>query len=73
MDRNRPYLLGMYEKAMPADLTWKEKLEACKAGGFDWMEISIDETDEKINRLYWSAQEKNELVKTIKEIGRAHV
>jgi len=69
MDRNRPYLLGMYEKAMPADLTWKEKLEACKAGGFDWVEISIDETDEKISRLYWSAQEKNELVKTIKETG----
>ncbi len=69
MDRNRPYLLGMYEKAMPADLTWEEKLTACRKGGFDWVEISIDETDEKISRLYWSDREKNELVRAIKETG----
>ena len=35
MDRNKPYLLGMYEKSMPADLSWKEKLENCRAFGFD--------------------------------------
>lgn len=65
---NKPYLLGMYEKAVPADLTFEEKLRACKDGGFDWMEISIDETDEKISRLYWSDKEKNALVETMKEV-----
>jgi len=70
MAKDRQYLLGMYEKAVPADLSLKEKLEACKQGGFDWMEISIDETDEKISRLYWSKQEKDELVKAIKETGQ---
>lgn len=65
---NKPYLLGMYEKAVPADLTFEEKLRACKEGGFDWMEISIDETDEKISRLYWSDKEKNALVETMKEV-----
>ncbi len=51
MDRVRPYLLGMYEKAMPMELSWEEKLNACRKAGFDWVEISIDETDEKIARL----------------------
>ena len=70
MAKDRAYLLGMYEKAVPADLSLKEKLEACKKAGFDWMEISIDETDEKISRLYWSKEEKDELVKPIKETGQ---
>ena len=51
MARARQYLLGMYEKAMPMTLSWEEKLTACKNAGFDWVEISIDETDEKIARL----------------------
>ncbi|MCR4633332.1 MAG: L-ribulose-5-phosphate 3-epimerase [Erysipelotrichaceae bacterium] len=52
MARDRKYLLGMYEKSMPMTLTWEEKLNACKNAGFDWVEISIDETDKKIGRLY---------------------
>lgn len=69
MDKNRPYLLGMYEKAVPKNLSWKEKLLACKQAGFDWLEISIDETDEKINRLYMSKQDKEEIIQAIKETG----
>ena len=69
MDRNRPYLLGMYEKAMPKDLSWEEKLTACKRAGFDWVEISIDETDEKISRLYWSKEEREEMVRLMKKTG----
>ena len=69
MARNRHYLLGMYEKSMPMDLTWEEKLNACKKAGFDWIEISIDETDEKISRLYWSKEQKDELVALMKKTG----
>ena len=69
MAKTRQYLLGMYEKAMPIDLSWEEKLTNCKQAGFDWLEISIDETDEKINRLYWSKEEKDVLKKAIKETG----
>lgn len=69
MDKNKPYLLGMYEKAVPKFLSWKEKLLACKQAGFDWLEISIDETDEKINRLYMSEKDKKEIVQAIKETG----
>ena len=42
----RQYSLGLYEKAMPAELTWKEKLEAAKAAGYDFVEISVDENIE---------------------------
>ena len=70
MAKDRKYLLGMYEKAVPASLSLEEKLIACKEAGFDWMEISIDETDEKISRLYWSKEEKDALVNSIKKTGQ---
>lgn len=44
------YRIGLYEKAMP-NLTWNEKLQTTKELGFDFLEISIDETDEKLARL----------------------
>ena len=68
MDKDRKYLLGMYEKSMPSNLSWKEKLEACKEANFDWVEISIDETDEKINRLY-DLDTIDEIKQAIKETG----
>ena len=69
MDKNKPYLLGMYEKSMPNDLEWKEKLLFCKEAGFDWLEISIDETDDKLGRLDWTVQQKNQLRRDIEETG----
>lgn len=65
----RAYTLGLYEKAMPKELTWKEKLAAAKNAGYDFVEISIDETDEKLTRLKWSREERMELVKTMEEVG----
>ncbi len=44
------YSLGLYEKAMP-DVSWEEKLTLTRECGFDCMEISIDETDQKLARL----------------------
>lgn len=65
----KAYTLGLYEKAMPGDLTWKEKLETAKAAGYDFVEISIDETDAKLSRLDWSKEERRELVNTMYEVG----
>ena len=64
----RAYTIGLYEKAMPGTLTWREKLEAAKAAGYDFLEISIDETEERLNRLQWSREERLELVKLMYEI-----
>lgn len=59
--------LGLYEKAMPKDLSWHEKLALTKEAGFDWLEISIDETDEKLARLDFSKEDKQALRKAMIE------
>lgn len=65
----KAYSIGLYEKAMPKTLTWKEKLECAKECGYDFVEISIDETDEKLARLEWSMEERLDLIKTMQEVG----
>ena len=65
----KAYSIGLYEKAMPNTLTWKEKLEAAKEAGYDFVEISIDETDAKLARLDWTKEERLELVKTMYDVG----
>ena len=65
----REYTLGLYEKAMPKELSWREKLCAAKEAGYDFVEISIDETDEKLARLDMSREERTELVDLMAEIG----
>ena len=68
----KPYTLGIYEKAMPAELSWKEKMETAKAAGYDFIEISIDETEEKLKRLDMGKQERLELVRLMYEDGNAN-
>ena len=65
----RAYQLGLYEKSMPKDLSWQEKLQAAKDAGFDYVEMSIDETDEKLARLDMDEQEKEEIHQAIKKVG----
>ncbi len=61
------YYLGLYEKSMPNTLTFEEKLINAQEAGFDFMEISIDETDEKLSRLKWGSKQKNALVNIIRQ------
>lgn len=42
---------------MPNRLSLPEKLREAKDAGFDYLELSIDETDEKLARLMWSEKE----------------
>ncbi len=55
--KKQKYRLGLYEKAMPNSLNIEEKLAYVKICGFDWLELSIDESDEKQARLCQSAAE----------------
>lgn len=52
---------GIYEKALPNAFNWEEKFIAAKTAGFDYIEISIDESDERLKRLDWSTEERNNL------------
>ena len=61
--------LGIYEKALPPDTTWRQKLEIAREAGYDFIELSIDETDRRLARLEWSQEERLELVKDIAETG----
>lgn len=65
----KQYAIGLYEKAMPPTLSWREKLAFAKEAGYDFVEISIDEKDDKLARLDWTAEERLELVRTMKEVG----
>ncbi|WP_392566996.1 L-ribulose-5-phosphate 3-epimerase [Utexia brackfieldae] len=49
--------LGIYEKAIPNIYTWPEKLQTAQSLGFDFIEISIDESAERQERLDWSEKE----------------
>lgn len=66
---NKEYTLGLYEKAMPASLSWKEKMLTAKKAGYDFIEISIDETDDKLARLDMSCKERAEIVRLMQETG----
>ena len=63
------YYLGLYEKSMPATLSMKEKMIEAKNAGFDFLEISIDETDEKLSRLKWDKNQKLDILKCSMDTG----
>ncbi|MEG2543884.1 MAG: L-ribulose-5-phosphate 3-epimerase [Longicatena sp.] len=65
----RAYELGQYEKSMPSTLSWKEKLELCKEFGFDYLEMSIDESAIKLSRLDATKEERKALRNLIFETG----
>lgn len=63
IEKNR--FLGIYEKAINNKFTMEEKIDIAKKAGFDFIEFSVDESDEKLARLDWSDQKINELKKTL--------
>lgn len=65
----RRHPLGIYEKALPPGLSWAERLALAKACGFDFVEMSIDESDARLARLDWSAEERLALVRATIETG----
>ncbi len=61
--------LGLYEKALPRELSWPERLAAAKELGFGFMEISIDEDDARLARLDWTKQERDALCRAVRGTG----
>lgn len=69
MNTASPYILGLYEKAMPLVADWPAKLNAAREAGFDFVEISIDETDDKLSRLDWSPLQRWMLIRQMDAAG----
>ncbi len=61
--------LGIYEKAFPSAMSLPERLGAAAAAGFDFVELSIDEADERLGRLDWTHAQKVELRRMASAIG----
>ncbi len=63
------YRLGVYEKSMPDTLSMEEKLRAAKQAGFDFVEMSVDESDKKMSRLDWTDDEMIAALKSERDAG----
>lgn len=59
--------MGIYEKALPKNLGWAERFAAAKAAGYDFLELSIDETPERMARLDWTLAERLEFFRLSRE------
>ncbi|MBV7388099.1 L-ribulose-5-phosphate 3-epimerase [Pasteurellaceae bacterium TAE3-ERU1] len=65
----RNHKIGIYEKALPKEISWRERLAIAKCCGFDFVEMSIDETDERLSRLNWRKSERLDIVKAVLDSG----
>ncbi|MCT6857626.1 MAG: TIM barrel protein, partial [Bombilactobacillus mellis] len=53
--------LGIYEKALPQNLSWRETFELTHDLGFNFLEFSVDESDKRLARLDWTREQRNEI------------
>ena len=51
--------VGIYEKALPAGLSWEETFNLVHELGFNFLEFSIDKSDERLARLDWTQRERD--------------
>ncbi len=61
--------VGLYEKALPKSLTWEERLNLTRKTGFDFLEVSIDDTDERQARLDWTPTERKNIRDLVDKTG----
>lgn len=57
--------LGIYEKALPGGIDWATRLSMAEKLGFHYVEISVDETDERLARLDWGGAERKDFCRTV--------
>jgi L-ribulose-5-phosphate 3-epimerase len=69
MDMSQTLPIGIYEKALPAGLSWEERLECAAQAGYDFVEMSIDESEPRLARLHWTASERAALKHAIANTG----
>ncbi|MCT4396497.1 L-ribulose-5-phosphate 3-epimerase [Periweissella beninensis] len=61
--------IGIYEKALPKGMNWQSRLRLVKELGFDFLELSIDESDERLARLNWTDNELAQIQDAIRQTG----
>jgi L-ribulose-5-phosphate 3-epimerase len=53
--------MGIYEKALPQAMAWPARLAAARQAGYHFVEIAIDDTDDRLTRLDWGRPERSAL------------
>lgn len=61
--------IGLYEKALPAALDWPQRLAQARALGYDFVEMSIDETDARLDRLDWTRDQRRAFRLAVEDSG----
>lgn len=61
--------VGVYEKALPPEWSWPQRMAAAAEAGYDYVEICVDESDERLARLHWSAAECAEVRRATSDAG----
>ena len=61
--------LGIYEKALPLDVDWYERLDLARKVGFDFVELSCDESAERQGRMDWTKAERRRLRDAVEKSG----
>ena len=61
--------VGIYEKAFPPDYSWSQILIAAKQAGYDFVEMSIDESPVRLDRLKWDPAQRAVLRNAINDTG----
>jgi len=61
--------VGIYEKGIPLLGSWKATLESVGEAGFDFLELSIDESQQRMNRLSWSPSKRTRVANAIAATG----
>ena len=62
-------IFGIYEKALPKAGTWDQKTKSAKAAGFDFVELCIDESQERITRVDLPAAEARQIAEIARDNG----
>jgi len=65
----RGRLFGIYEKALPKRSNWDQKTKSAKAAGFDFVELCIDESEERIDRVNLPTSKARELAAIARDNG----
>jgi predicted hexulose-6-phosphate isomerase len=61
--------VGLYEKALPVEWPWEKRLAKTAQAGYDFVDISIDESDDRLARLDWSVSKRAALRQAITNTG----
>jgi L-ribulose-5-phosphate 3-epimerase len=61
--------LGVYEKALPTHASWPERLALARRLGFDYLELSIDESDARMARLEPASAERRAIRSAVADTG----